>query len=249
MIDLSKGINIEQEIREQKQETKQKRLYWLQRICKSTKKNGSACKGIAITGSEYCRFHSNLPSIKRLQKDFYSHPERYKLPTTFQEYLYKKNLNQPTIFNLSNEVALLQTYLQVLIDDGKKQKKEASPSDNSGTQSIPNLALQLIIVDKLGRLTETLKRIEAQDKYFNQARQTIGVVLQRIVIIMDKYIPDKNLKSLIAQELYKVGLDEEQGKKDKQELIEGVLKRAERENEALTLKPEAEIGNRGDGLS
>jgi len=179
-----------------------KRLYYIQKLCKGKNKSNEPCRAIAIIGSDYCRFHSKLPSIKRLTKDLEARPERYQIPITFQKYLYRKNLADQHIFNLSDEIALLQTHLQVLINKNFELSKNNKNIDD-------NIVLQLSVIEHLRKLTETLKRIEVQEKYFDRANQTIKVVLQRIVVIIEKFITDKDIKRLIAQELYKLGLETE----------------------------------------
>jgi len=174
----------------------QKKFYYMQRHCKGTKKDGTPCKNIAIVCSDYCRFHSKIPSLKHLKEKLEQCPERYNIPSTFLRYLYRKNLQDKNILNLHDELAYLQSVMQELINQTADQN--ITPE---------KLAIQLQVIEYLRRLTETIKRIELQDKYFEKAQQTVAIVLQKIVVIIDKFITDKSTKQLIAQELYKIGVE------------------------------------------
>ena len=180
-------------------------LYHKQKLCKGKKRDGTLCKGVALVGSDFCRCHSRLPSLKKLSNQFEAYPERYKINNTVLKYHYQSNLASKNITNLRDEIALLQSYLAGLINSTSTSK-----DGNGNQEAIPNIELQLKIISELKTLTMALKKIELQDKFFNKANEAIRNTVTQIVLIIDRFVTDKQLKALIANEIFKLGASEEE---------------------------------------
>lgn len=217
------------------------KAYHHQRKCIKIKKNGENCKAIALVGSEYCRMHSRLTPLQRLQKKEERalginsiNKARYNPKQVTVRDAYNANLQSPTLLNLHDEVALLQARLQELL---------ASP--------VSKIELQLQVVDRIERLITSIKKIELTSQALKQAENKVTLVINKVALIINNAVKDRAVKQAIAKELYKLGV----ASASKQESASintetpsinkpNVLLR---ENVLLLEGAEGEIGGRGSG--
>jgi hypothetical protein len=183
-------------------------LYDKQRKCCAKARSGAKCGAVALIGSDYCRSHAKLPPLKKLQKEYETHPERYRLNSTEIERFYQNDVKVKNITSLRDELALLHAYVNKLnctpepvrykyFANGDKVELPASP--------IPWLVQQLEIIKSIRGLALATKKIELQDKFFNKANVAIKDTVTQIVLIIDRFVTDNNLKSAIANEIFKLG--------------------------------------------
>lgn len=185
------------------QATYRTNLYSFMAKCQATTRKGEPCKGLAVKGSLYCKHHTkgytkHQPSLKT---------KRYALDSTFQANVYDKNLNDKDIFDLRNEIALLQTHLQTMLSNHSILSKSLAilpPIDQVKTIGLidKNLNSQLFIIDRLEKLIKLTKSVEAQDKERLAYDMKVKLVLNKVVFVIDKLVTDIDTKRQIAQELY-----------------------------------------------
>ena len=179
-------------------------LYASTRKCNATTKEGKKCKAIALEGCDYCRQHATVAPLQKLKAQADRPAPGYNyIDLDNREFRkeYENFFNSNTLIGVRDEIALLKAYLSMMLK---------YPSYNKGCIPLQELQVQTEVIKTIRGLCLAAKKMEIQDKYFGKANDSIKQVVTQIVLIIDKYVTDKMLKAVLANEIFKLGKKEDQ---------------------------------------
>lgn len=171
--------------------------YHSQRLCAHVRKNNVQCKAIAVVGSEFCRSHSGLSAVQRLQRKQAmqalapgdAQAQAYAPAATSVRAYYEQHLNAPGLMTLQNEVALLKARLQELLD-----------------APINNLAVQLQVIARIESLINSVNRINNDTRSVQAAERKVSLVINKIALVINNVVTDRALRTAIARALAEAGV-------------------------------------------
>ncbi len=177
-----------------------KTVYHHQKKCKQITKSKKPCGNIALTGSDYCRMHTNLTPLQRIEKKLEAKQKRSSIMSVDNNsarYLpaqlsvreaYETNLRSVTLLDMRQEIALLQARLQQLLD---------SPVDN--------LEKQLQVIDRIEKMITSITRLELSAQALRQAEEKVRLVINKVAVVINRTVTDKDAKRTIARALFELG--------------------------------------------
>jgi hypothetical protein len=179
-------------------------LYASTRKCNATTKEGKKCKAIALEGCDYCRQHATVAPLQKLKAQADRPAPGYNyIDLDNREFRkeYENFFNSNTLIGVRDEIALLKAYLSMMLK---------YPSYNKGCIPLQELQVQTEVIKTIRGLCLAAKKMEIQDKYFGKANDSIKQVVTQMVLIIDKFVTDGHLKSVLANEIFKLGKREDQ---------------------------------------
>lgn len=157
------------------------------RLCTYAYSDSRTCKGIALSNSNYCRHHAtavNTPSLSTTN----GVQNRYAPKSETVRARMYTNLNAPNVLDLRQEIALLQAWLQELMD-----------------APVVNFEKQLQIIDRIERLTTNFQRIRLSAQALAQAENKVKLIINNVVVIIKAVVHDKEERQEIARRLAALG--------------------------------------------
>lgn len=163
--------------------------------CEYIKPNGEKCKGIALRQSRYCQHHAKGFTTTQTQSpnDILGINQGNRTPryggvgSTVRQRLLS-NLASPDILDLRQEIALLQAWLQELMD-----------------APVVNFNKQMQIIDRIERLVTNFQRVKLSAHALAQAENKVRLVISNVVLIIKQVVTDKDMRQEIARRLSELG--------------------------------------------
>lgn len=150
----------------------------------------AAPAGAALGSVKAIKNNTAVPAINRAS----SQVQRYAPGNSSAAAFYSEYLQRPDLLDLRNEVALLQSMLQQILN-------------NPNTR----LELQLQVLDRMERFVTAIKRIELTEAAMVQANEKVRLVVHKCAIIINNLVPDRMQRRAIAKALLEAGLEAEAG--------------------------------------
>lgn len=161
------------------------------RLCSFMYENNVTCKGIALSHSDYCRHHAKEKGIP-LQGLTMQQQNRYVVQNDTVRARINNNLASPSLLDLRHEIALLQSWLQELLD-----------------APVVNFEKQLMVIDRIEKLVTNFQRIRLSAAALAQAENKVKLVINNVVLIIKSVVNDKEQRQEIARRLAALGLEYE----------------------------------------
>lgn len=165
------------------------------KLCVYVNAQGIKCKGIALRISSYCQHHVKhdttlsqaTPALQENQQG------RYTSPRESVRVRINNNLASPSLLDLRHEIALLQAWLQELMD-----------------APVTNFEKQLQVIDRIERLVTNFQRVKLSAQALAQAENKVRLVINHVVLIIKGVVTDKEQRQEIARRLSELGAQYEQ---------------------------------------
>lgn len=155
------------------------------RVCSFPLANGNLCKGLALSYSNHCKHHSTDSPPQELITE---QQNRYSPKSQTVRQRTNVFLSSPQLLDLRHEIALLQAWLQELMD-----------------APVSNFEKQLQVIDRIERLVTNFQRIRLSAQALAQAEDKVRLVVNSTVLIIKELVTDKALRYAIAQRLAELG--------------------------------------------
>jgi hypothetical protein len=162
------------------------KAYEGKRLCNHLYEDGITCKCLALSYSDKCRHHHKtedvLPDLTEHQQSRYTSANQ-----TVRQRI-NSNLASPTLLDLRHEIALLQNWLQELLD---------SP--------VKNFDKQLQVIDRIERLVTNFQRVRLSAQALAQAENKVRLVINNLVLIIKDVVTNKEQRQEIARRISELG--------------------------------------------
>lgn len=156
------------------------------RLCTYLYPDNKKCNCIALTASDYCRHHAPKEIIAaRLISQAQN---RYSSKNLSVRQALNTNLASPSLLDLRHEIALLQAWLQELMD-----------------APVSNFEKQLQVIDRIEKLVTNFQRIRLSAQALAQAENKVRLVINNVVLILKDVVTDKEQRQEIARRLAALG--------------------------------------------
>ena len=158
-------------------------------LCSYVNANNIKCKAIALSKSLYCRHHVKYDtSLKALDTNQENQKARYTSPRESVRERININLASPSLLDLRHEIALLQAWLQELMD-----------------APVTHFDKQLQVIDRIERLVTNFQRVKLSAQALAQAENKVKLVINNVVLIIKGVVTDKEQRQEIARRLAELG--------------------------------------------
>lgn len=167
--------------------------YHSQAKCQYINPQGKKCNCISSLNSLYCRHHVkeiSIPSnsnISALNNSSVTQSRYNPKSVTVRECM-NNNLASPSQLDMRHEIALLQAWLQELMD-----------------APVSNFDKQLQVIDRIEKLVTNFQRIRLSAQALAQAEHKVKLVINNVVLIIKDVVTDKEERAEIARRLAELG--------------------------------------------
>jgi len=174
-------------------------------ICTYTNKDNVKCKGIALRKSLYCQHHVKYDTtLTNVSLNQGNQSNRYTSAKETVRARINNNLMSPQLLDLRHEIALLQSWLQELMD-----------------APVTHFDKQLAVIDRIEKLVTNFQRVKLSAQALAQAENKVKLVINNVVLIIKAVVIDKAQRVEIARRLAELGNAYE--KQQEAEALSGLL--------------------------